>query len=207
MNSFRKALLVSGMLSALVTPALAVGPTEVTVSTPQRVATYSAAIFGLAPAASATDFVTLIGSATQVVRVKMIECSGTTTASASIPLQLVRRSAIDTTPGTSTTPPVVAHDTNDAAGTAVMRAYTANPAALGAIVGGPMRTGVLSTPSLATSTIDAMPPMNWSFGSNINDKEIVLRGVAQTLAINAGAASFSAGAAINCDIEWTESPT
>lgn len=204
MNSLRKALIASACFAVLSVPAFAVGPTASVVTLPTRVATYSAGILGLVPAASGTDFFTIQGSATTVVRVKSIECSGTTTAAASIAVQLVRRSAANTT-GTSTSPALVPNDPNDPAGTALVKAYTVNPGALGAIVGGPMRTGSLVTTTVASAAIEQTPPLGWTFGLN-NDKEPTLRGVAQTLALNLNGASISAGALIACDITWTESP-
>jgi hypothetical protein len=43
----------------------------------------------------------------------------------------------------------------------------------------------------------------WQFGDD-NDEEVTLRGVAENLAINGRAASMSAGAAVDCSVEWTE---
>lgn len=203
MNILRKALLAGACLAVLISPATAqIKPNGVTATIPARVATYYAAIVGLVPASSATDFFTITGAASTVVRVKQITCSGTTTAAATIALQLVRRSAVDTT-GTSTAPSVVPADPNDAAGLAVVKAYTANPGALGAIVGGPMRIGNLTTTTVASSAVETTPPLTWTFGLN-NDKEPTLRSATQVLAVNANAASFSAGGLINCDIVWTE---
>lgn len=204
MNTLRKALMVGACLAVLSASAWAQPRGQQTdITIPSRVATYSAGILGLVPAASGTDFFTIQGSATQVVRVKSIECSGTTTAAASIAVQMVRRSTADTT-GTSTSPALVPLDTTDPAGTALVKAYTANPGALGTIVGGPIRVGILTTTTVASSAIEQTPPLGWTFGLN-NDKEPTLRGVAQTLALNLNGASISAGALIGCDVTWTES--
>lgn len=203
MHTLRKTLMASACLAVLSTGAFAQGRPQSTVADiPARVATYSAGILGLVPAASGTDFFTIQGSATTVVRVKNIECSGTTTAAASIAVQVVKRSAADTT-GTSTSPAMVPMDPNDGAATALVKAYTANPGALGAIVGGPIRTGVLTTTTVASSAIEQTPPLGWTFGLN-NDKEPTLRGVAQTLALNLNGASISAGALLGCSVTWTE---
>lgn len=205
MNTLRKALMVGACFAALSASAWAQPrPQELYGSIPARVATYSAGIVGLVPPASATDFFTIQGSATGVVRVKAIECSGTTTAAASIAVQLVRRSTANTT-GTSTSPALVPSDPLDPASGASVKAYTANPGALGTIVGGPMRTGVLTTTTLASSPIEQTPALGWTFGMN-NDKEPTLRGVAQTLALNLNGASISAGALLTCDVTYTETP-
>lgn len=204
MNTVRKALLIGACLAVLTAPAWAqIKPNTTDATYPARIATYHAGIVGLVPPASATDFFTIQGSATTVVRVKSIECSGTTTAAASIAVQLVRRSTANTT-GTSTSPSLVPSDTTDPAGTALVKAYTANPGALGTIVGGPLRAGILTTTTLASSPIEQTPALGWTFGMN-NDKEPTLRGVAQTLALNLNGASISAGALLTCDVEWIES--
>lgn len=203
MNALRNTLLVGACLAVLASPAWAQPkPMSVAATIPARVATYHAGILGLVPAASGTDFFTIQGSATNVVRVKSIECSGTTTAAATIAVQMVRRSTADTT-GTSTTLSMVPSDTSDPASTALVKAYTVNPGALGTIVGGPIRTGMLTTTTVASSAIEQTPQLGWVFGLN-NDKEPTLRGVAQTLALNLNAASISAGALIACDVEYTE---
>lgn len=206
MNILRKALLTGACLTVLTVPAWAQPkPTQVDTVVQSRTATYHAGIIGFAPAASATDFFTITGSATMVIRVKQLECTGTSTAAASTSVQLVRRSAVDTT-GTSTVQAGVPSDTNDpAVSTATVRAYTANPGALGTIVGQAMRTGVLTTTTVASSPIETTPQFGWTFGLN-NDKEPTLRGVTQVLALNANAATFSAGSSINCDVLYTETP-
>lgn len=81
--------------------------------------TYSVGITGFTPAATATDFFNIIGSATKTVRVTRIAISGMATSGASIAISLVKRSAANTS-GTPTTPTPVPHDANDAAATAVV---------------------------------------------------------------------------------------
>jgi hypothetical protein len=205
MRYLRRALLASACLIVLGSAAHAQGrPQATSVSIPQRVSTYHASVTALAPAASATDFFTLTGSASAVVRVKYVECFGISTANANNLVNLLRRTTANTA-GTSTATPIVASDTNDSAATAVVAAYTANPTLGTTVANSFIRSGRLSTVAAATSTLETTPPLRWTFGAQ-NDKEITLRGATQVLALNGAGASFSAGAALSCAIEWTESP-
>lgn len=167
---------------------------------PLRRITYSAIITGLAPAASATDFLTLTGSATKTVRLQRVSCSGTSTAAATAVVQAVTRSTANSA-GTATAPAGVPHDTLSPAASATVAAYTANPT-LGTIVGSGIRTGNISTVTVASTAVPARP-LEWNFGRD-SAEEIVLRGIAQVFALNGNGASFSAGAALNCDLQWTE---
>jgi hypothetical protein len=181
-------------------PALAfAAPTSSVVAIPQRVSTYSANFTALVPANNATDFLTISGSATMVVRVKNIQCQGVSTAAATDRLYILDRSTADTG-GTFTTAPAVPADTNDVAATAVVTGYTANPT-LGTLL------GVYRSEYLGTAPITALPspyPFTQNYGLQ-NDKEDVLRGTGQILAVNANATSLAAGSSLDCWIEWTES--
>jgi hypothetical protein len=168
--------------------------------TPSRVATYSAVITGLTPAASATDFFVIQGSATTVVRVKEAACFGTSTAAGSIVIVGDVRSTADSG-DTSTSPTASPHDANDVAPTAVVYAYTANPT-VGTLVAA-ARVTVLGTSITATGSAASNLPLKWTFGEK-NDKEIILRGVAQEFSLNAGGNSFAAGTSLDCYVEWTE---
>lgn len=197
----RKSLL-GGLSAALLFAPLtasAVGPIQQDAVSFQLVPTYSAAIVGLVPVASATDFLTITGAAGKTIMVSRISCSGQSTANGSTPVQLVRRSTANLT-GTSTSPTVVPNDPSNVAGTAVVKAYTANPGTLGTLVG-PVRAGNILTNVAATANSGAA--LVWTFGPEENQQP-VLRGATQVLALNANAASFVAGATLNCDIEWTE---
>jgi hypothetical protein len=161
-------------------------------------ATYGASISGLASASSATDIFTIIGSATKTIRVTRLEISGTQTTAASALVSLILRSAADTG-GTSSTPTVIPYDSNSAAGTAVVRAYTANPAALGSAVG-TVKNFLLFLPAPATTAVGQLVALG--FGDR-PAQAIVLRGVAQTLAVNLGGTTITGGS-FNINIEWTE---
>lgn len=159
--------------------------------------TYSASIATLVPAATATDIFIINGSATKTVRILCLSFEMTTTSGsgASVNISLIKRSTANTG-GTSTTLSNVAHDSNSAASTCTVLAYTANPTAVGTAVGA-VRSFRYSVP--AANTID---PVSLFFGDRPG-QAIVLRGVAQSLAINFNAGSFT-GAIISIDVEWSE---
>lgn len=163
--------------------------------------TYQASIAGLVTAASATDFFTIQGSATKLVTVTSLECYGTATTAATADILLIKRSAANTT-GTSTSPAGVPLDSNSAAATAVVKAYTANPGALGTAVG-TIGSAKLGLPLPATGA--AIQRLQFLLGEGPFVQPVVLRGVAQTLALNGNAATLGTGAQVNCSVTWTES--
>ena len=158
-------------------------------------ATYGATTLGLVAAASATDILVLTGSATKTIRLKKLRVVATQTTGAVINVVLVKRSTDDTA-GTSTVilaPPL---DSVNAAATAVVRQYTANPT-LGTSVG-----NVLATKLFVPATTATPGLLEVVFG-NIDQQEIVLRGVAQIVAVNLNGTTVS-GSSFNITIEWTE---
>ena len=167
------------------------------VGTEGKRATYAAAIAGLVSAATATDIFTITESATKTIRILRIifSISTTTGSGLSFTAQLIKRSTANSG-GTSTSPTVVAHDSNDAAGTAVVRAYTANPT-LGTTVG-----------SIRAERTEAAPQgitrdrVVWDFGVR-NGRAIVLRGTSEVLAVNFNSTTIT-GPVIGASIEWTE---
>jgi hypothetical protein len=164
-------------------------------------ATYCASITGLASAASATDIFTITGSATKVVRVNRIRVSATQNTVGYTDILLVKRSTANTV-GTSTAPTIVSNDSNNPAGTAVVRAYTANPT-LGTAVG-TMRSNkiLINTPVPSNAqTAGTQWPVDWTFGEL--GQSIVLRGVAQVLAVNLNGVTL-AGSSFDIAIEFTE---
>jgi hypothetical protein len=169
--------------------------------------TYSAAKVGLVPAATPTDIFTITGSASKIVRVTHIEITATTTAAtaAAIDVLLLKRSTADTGGTTTGSPTPVPHDSANPAVSATVLAYTANPGALGTIVGTAIRNSKL-VQTLATYTATDYPaitPLVWDFG-NRPGQGIVLRGIADVLAINLNGVSVSAGALFNISAEWSE---
>jgi len=168
-------------------------------------ATYSASILGLAPITTApTDIFTLTGSATKLIKVTRVTISGSTTLAtqAVIPIAFVKRSTADTA-GTSTAPTIVPHDSNNAAGTATVLAYTVPPTT-GTLVGviRNFRTTLLLTPQTATDFPVGMPYIE-DFGMRPAQPP-TLRGVAQVFAINLNGIAVVAGWLFDISVEWTE---
>lgn len=163
-------------------------------------ATYSGATALFTPAATATDIFTIGGSASRIIRVIGITFSGTQTSGAAINnLALVKRNLADTA-GTPVTTTAVPHDSASPAATAIVRHFTANPTINGTV--GTMRQtrGFLAAAASVASGIVT----DWSIDL-LNGQPVVLRGVAECLAINLGGAALPAGAAeFQVSLIWTE---
>jgi hypothetical protein len=157
--------------------------------------TYSSASFGVTLAATATDFWELIGSATKTVRVLRLTITGIATAGASPDILLIFRSSADAG-GTATQPTIIPNDSNNAAATAVINLYSANPT-LGTAV------GTIRARKLNLGAAGSAGMIDWRF-SNTNDQAIVLRGVAQCLCLNFNGAAVPAGTSIDIEVEFVE---
>lgn len=162
---------------------------------PKRI-TYRANIAGLVPAASATDIVYINGSATKTVTINRVFVTGTAGTAVAVPVQIIKRSTASSG-GTCAAMTSVPLDSSDAAATAVVNSCTANPTP-GTSVGTVASQSVFF--SLA-SAVNAQPG-DFKFGDT-NGKPVVLRGVAQGLAVNLNAVSVSSGV-LTAWIEWTE---
>lgn len=164
--------------------------------------TYSATVEGLVPATLATDVFTIIGSATKTVYVHKITVNGTRTAHAHDLVILNKRSTANTG-GTSTVRTIVPHDSSNEAATAVVRSYTANPT-VGTLVGNIFSSRVsfpVQTPSNAQGNGGSVRPWVWDSGHD--GQPIILRGVAQQLAVNLNGVTITGGL-LNISIEWSE---
>jgi hypothetical protein len=164
--------------------------------------TYSATSTAVASAAGATDIFTITGSPTAIVRIKRISISGIATADANIVCLLLKRSTANSG-GTFTTIPVVPHDSTNTAGTAVVRAYTANPTSLGTLVGAinSVRLGIGTASPGANEPTQARPEV--LFETRETKQDIVLRGTNEVLAINLNGVTVNGGL-FSCRVEWTE---
>lgn len=146
-------------------------------------------------AASPTDIFTLTGSATKTIRVVRLTINGTNTGNTNIVTAVTKRSTANSG-GTSTTPAAVPLDSNSAAGTAVARAYTANPT-LGTAVGD-IRIDSAFFPTLASS--NAGTDVIYEFW----DAAPILRGTAEVLAINLKGTAITGTTVVAIDVTWTE---
>ena len=89
-------------------------------------ASYRIQVADVVPVATATDVITLCGSATKIVRVVRIQASADSTAASVIDFYVFKRSAVNTG-GTSAAVTSVPHDSKDSAATAIVLKYSANP--------------------------------------------------------------------------------
>jgi hypothetical protein len=161
-------------------------------------ATYSASALGLVVATSPTDVFTIYGSASKTIKITRVEVSATENTSAVRDFVLKVRSAVNTG-GTSSVAIATAHDSNNAAATATVLSYTANPSSLGTSVGN-IRAVKVDIP--ATNLVGATDIVVWTFGDRPS-QAIVLRGTSQGLVLNLNGVT-SSNNSFDISIEWTE---
>lgn len=166
--------------------------------------TYTAAIASLAVHAAATDFFTITGSATKTIRVMRIEFSASQTTSSFETYLLMKRSTANSG-GTSTSITAVPHDSNNAAGSATVLAYTVNPTSLGTAVGTMQSRQILVGDGVAKDGSSSISTDQGIvlFEATTPSQAIVLRGTSQVLALN-----FNGGTATGNShsvwVTWTE---
>ena len=146
-------------------------------------------------------FFNIIGSGTTTVKIRRIRVSGMSLTAVGYFAINVEKLSTASSGGTSTTLVATPLDSNDAAATAVVKAYTVAPTK-GVLVG-----TLASWRALWPATVAAAAGQTWdhlfSFGDAINTRGIVLRGVAQEIALTFPVVLSSAGT-LAVDIEWTE---
>jgi hypothetical protein len=160
-------------------------------------ATYGVAGIAMTPAAIPTDIVTLVGSATKTLRIKRVVISGLATTAGTMDVSLVKRTVANTG-GTATQPSISQFDSSDVAPTGVVNQFSVNPTGLG--------TGVIVSSqklNFPLATAGAASNLVFDFATR-NDKPIILRGIAQCLAINLNAQALSGGNTVSYAIEWSE---
>lgn len=160
---------------------------------------YAAAITSATVAASATDFLTLSGNASTTIRITSVRCTGTATQSGTTVLVAALRNTANSGGGSNNSQPsVVKLDTNAPSSSSSPVQYITNPTT-GSLYGN-LRSEILSLPA----TTVAAQPLVWLFGQAPGDDEVVLRGVAQTFALNGNGATFPTGHSLHCNIGWSE---
>jgi len=158
--------------------------------------TYGATVIGLSAANNATDIFTITGSASKTIKIKKILITATQTTGSAANIILLKRSTTNTG-GTSTNPTAVSFDSNNAAATATLNAYTVNPSALGTLVG-----NLCATKLFIPATTGSPGQIEIHFGAN-NNQELTLRGTSQVFSVNLNSTTL-AGNSFNICIEWTE---
>ena len=171
--------------------------TDIPLPTAAPSTTYSASIVGLATALTATDIFTITGSATRTVRVTRFMVNGVQTTAAQVNVLIIKRSTANTA-GTSTAPTRVAYDSTNAAATATVLAYTANPT-LGTAVGTASASRAFIPGAATASDAQGLEIVS----GDVGQQSMTLRGIAEVLAVNLNATTVT-GAAINVTVEWTE---
>lgn len=155
---------------------------------------YSATVSGVSAVSSQTDVCSLQGSATKIVKVRRVWFHNVTSgATVTEPIAILKRSTANSGAGTAI--PITAYDTSNPATTvAQAEVWTAAPT-VGTL------TGVISDVPWTfgnAGTLDQ--PLLEYFGELA--QPIVLRGVAQSVAINLSGTTFTG--TISCTFEWTE---
>jgi hypothetical protein len=162
-------------------------------------ATFTSILTGFTPVATATDILTIGGSASKVIRITRLMIWGTANAAGQYPLFLIKRSAANTAGTTATITPTP-HDSGNAAVTAAVKNYTANATGLGAAV------GTLRLVNLWL-TVGGTPTQNVLYIEEFGNRPaqaIVLRGVAEFFCLNFNGVAVPAGTSLNIFIEHTE---
>jgi hypothetical protein len=173
---------------------------------PQPFITYTATN-SFTPPATPTDLVTITGSATKTVKVWSIRLTTTNTAAGSQEFFLIKRSTADTT-GTPVAGTVFPLDSANAAGTATVNHYTANPGALGTAVGTVNRVRIASPAAVPASFAGVVTDAGYELlpvmRNGIGVQPITLRGIAEQLAVNFNGAALVAGQTHVYTIVWSE---
>lgn len=158
-------------------------------------------------ATSATDMCIINGSASKTIEIKAIYCNYNSTVSTVINnFFLVKRSTADTdSGGGSVGTTEIAHDSNNAAVTAVMKHYnstTGNPSAVGTAVG---TIEVVTLQPTQTTTNAAHQQKLALYVCEPGTQGITLRGTGDGLAINNnGATVAGTSPQVGFTIVWTE---
>lgn len=206
----KKLLVLLGLAALIANPAVAqvnvVPQVGVTSAYIGRV-TYSAAFFGLAPAASTTDLVCIAGSATKTIKLQKISLSGSAGTTLSLPATVLRRVSVDTggTAASTTANPantIAKMDVNAPTATAVLISYTANPTIVDTT---PTyldsKQLAISLTTMATVSIPAV--FDWSGNSSSLLQQPTLSGAAAQICVNFNGTSLASGL-ITGSITWTE---
>jgi hypothetical protein len=169
--------------------------------------TYTAAIKGIIPAASTTDFFCISAGTSKTVKIQHIELSGSGTIGSS-PVYLMHNSILDTgTAAVVGTYGPVAYKLNSSnpAATATVVAY--NTTGGNPTIGGTatlFRSGNLTISPTATTTF-AQDRLVWKFGTSngfYNQQLTIPAGSTEQICLNGAASSLTA--VLQGFIEWTE---
>jgi hypothetical protein len=175
--------------------------------------TYSSAFFGLAPPASATDMICIAASATKTVRLDRIVLTGSAGTAVALPVQIVRRAALDTggtaastTANPGVTTQIASRDTGLAtnlSASAVLVSYTAVPT-INDSAPVYIDSGVLGLAATSVGVVSAPLVFDWSRDIENNVQIPTLaKNSTQQLCVNFNAVSITSGV-LNGSLTWTE---
>ena len=173
---------------------------DVVINAPTK-ATYNSGSGLFTPPATPTDMWVMQGSATKTIKILSLTCFFIQTNAGNDLIYLKRYSTADTA-GTSTTIAALPLDINDAASTATIKAYTANPT-LGTLVG----DLDIVYPGIATNGGPSSETGSAEFSWNLADNQgqpLVLRGTTDQIAVNFNGAAKPAGFQIAVSVRFTE---
>lgn len=167
---------------------------------PSEKPTYSATNTFVA-ATTPTDIFTITGSATRTIQILKIGISASATTATIANLTLLKRSTADTA-GTSTTLTNTSLDSTNAAATATVRSYTANPT-LGTLIGNIKNVKFIMPPTIVGGQASAQQQLIMNFGDTDGGQTITVRGTNEVVAINLNSTTLT-GNTFSVWIEWTE---
>ena len=183
-------------------PVIPLVPVGIVAQVDGQKASYSASGNGLVPPSSCTDLIVLTGSATATVRVTRIEISGIATTILDTTVRLLLRTTADSG-GTAVAVVGYAHDQNDSAATATVATYAGGLPTVNDGTNRVLRASKVLFNLAAPAAGSESGRLIWDFGERPAARDLVLRGIAQQLAINLNGVSV-AGGSVDWSIEWTE---
>jgi hypothetical protein len=163
-------------------------------------ATYTVSISAVTALAAQTDVVIVRGSATKLIKIIHAEVSGAATAATST-VWFMKKHTVANTGGSGTAAVITKHDSADAAATAVVQAYNTTLPTIDATASN-VRTIRIDLAILPAASAVITDRYTEDFGDFW--EPIVLRGVAQEFAFNAGGGTIPAGEVFDYTITWTE---
>lgn len=160
--------------------------------------TYSAAVVDITVANLATDIFTIQGSNTKKIKVVHISVNGTQQNLSKVNILIVKRSTLNTL-GTFAVVVGVPHCSANAAATAIVKSYSANPT-LGTFV------GIVQAEKVTIGSVNGINISNddlvFEFG-RAPEQEIILENENEMLAVNLNGVTLNTNL-MTLDIRWTE---
>lgn len=185
-------------------PAAIAGSYGTVAPKPSISATYAASTAIFTPATSATDIWQIYGSGTKTIKIlKIFLMAGKATSGASLTdFYLLKRSTANSS-GTSVSATAIPLDSANAAATATVKHYTANPTT-GSLVGQVFEATQLNAAAGSGNSgmIEGMSRI--FFDADKFGQPIVLRGTAEGVVINLNGSTIGNSATVSVTVVWRE---